>query len=116
MSDLLLPDRIGRLLPPDTLQRVQGLLVVAYSVTELQADDEAELADSIARIIDDAVSYRRVPAPYGDLLEVAARAVLRILGAAAAAGLLLGQPAGPADPAAARRLQIEQLRQTREGQ
>jgi hypothetical protein len=37
-------------------------------------------------------------------------------GAAAAAGLLLGQPAGPADPAAARRLQIEQLRQTREGQ
>jgi hypothetical protein len=37
-------------------------------------------------------------------------------GAGAAAGMLLGQPAGPADPAAARRLQIEQLRQAREGQ
>ena len=37
-------------------------------------------------------------------------------GAGAAAGLLFGQPAGPADPVAARRAQIEQLRQAREGQ
>ena len=37
-------------------------------------------------------------------------------GAGAAAGILLGSPAGPADPAAARRAQIELLRQTREGQ
>lgn len=36
-------------------------------------------------------------------------------GAGAAAGILFGSPAGPADPAAARRAQIELLRQTREG-
>jgi hypothetical protein len=36
-------------------------------------------------------------------------------GMGAAAGMLLGRPAGPGDPAAARRAQIEQLRQTREG-
>jgi len=66
-------------LPDDLLEQLQRLLVTAAAVTELDRDDERELAAAMAIIIDDAVSWHQVPAPYGQLLEAADRVILRML-------------------------------------
>lgn len=66
-------------LPDDLLERLQRLLVTAAAVTELDRDDERELAAAMALLIDDAVTWRQVPAPYGQLLEAADRIILRML-------------------------------------
>lgn len=79
MRDTIVSPQFARLMPGDVLQRVQRLLVVAYSLTELDKDDERDLADAIAEILDSAISYRAVPAPYGAILEATDRSVLKIM-------------------------------------
>jgi hypothetical protein len=75
----IISPKFARLMPGDVLARVQRLLVVAYTLTELDVEDERDLADAIAQILDDAISYRAVPAPYGAILEATDRSVLRIM-------------------------------------
>ena len=79
MRESIISPKLARLMPGDVLARVQRLLVVAYTLTELDLEDERDLADAIAQLLDDAISYRAVPAPYGAILEATDRSVLRIM-------------------------------------
>ena len=79
MPEQIISPKLARLMPADVLAKVQQLLVVAYTIADMDVEDERELGDAIAELIDDAVTYRNVPAPYGVLLEVADRSVLRIM-------------------------------------
>ena len=79
MLESIVNPKLARLMPADVLAKVQQLLVVAYSLAELDQEDERDLGDSIAELIDQAISYRNVPAPYGAILEATDRSVLRII-------------------------------------